>query len=50
MVSYSGLETAGAEGAADIHIEPGLDFKSAEFADFHLPIGIADHNQCICTG
>ena len=50
MMCDSGFETAGAEGAADVHIVPGPDEKPAEFSNFHLPLVIADHDQSICTG
>ncbi len=50
MMCDSGFETAGTEGAADIHIVAGPDEIPAEFSNFHLPLVIADHDQYICTG
>lgn len=50
MVGNARFETAGTEGAADVHIAAGFDIKSAELADLNLLITITSHDQRICTG
>jgi len=50
MMGDAGFEAAGAEGAADIHVETALKPKQAEFTDLNLLIGRTPHDQGICTG
>jgi hypothetical protein len=50
MMIDAGFEAAGAEGAADIHIETAPKVKPAEFSDTHPLIECAPHDQGICAG
>lgn len=50
MMSDSGSETSGTEGAADVNIVTGPGFESAEFSDFNPLIGKTPHDKSICTG
>ena len=46
----AGFEAAGAEGTADIHIEPGSKLKPTDFSDLHLVLKRTLHDQSICAG
>jgi len=44
MMGDAGFEAAGAEGAADIHVETALKPKRAEFTDLYLRIVRTGHD------
>ena len=44
MMGDAGFEAAGAEGAADIHVETALQVKWTEFTHFNPLIGRAGHD------
>ena len=50
MMGDTGLEAAGTECTADIHIEAGSDAKRAEFPDFNLLIGSGFEDQGVGSG
>ena len=50
MVGDAGFEAAGAEGAADIHIETGSNTKRAELSDYNLLIIGGFQNEGVGTG
>jgi hypothetical protein len=50
MMGDAGFKAAGTEGAADVHIETRPRTQLPELADLNPLIGVASHDQSICTG
>ena len=50
MVCNARFQSSRAEGAADIHIETGLELQGPKFSDYNWSLFQRREDECICAG